>query len=610
MAPEWDDVIEAKDWNFKIFTKGLKNLWELIGDQQARMRKVMIWQIGLSLSRLSLPLLFAAMVNELHNVATQQTFTLTMVGLLLTMVITKTVDPYLHHFVNEKIFIRGLITLENDWPAKAQAKLLELSLGWHETENTGKKIAKINKGIDRLIAIICDLRWQFIPPILYITINTIIMMIIDWRIGLLFTSSIPVAGIIYYFAWKKFAPDWEKWEKCKETSDGFFCQSLINIPTVINYVQEKREMKRIQEIREKMKKYDFNSSLGIQSWFYAATVIMHLALIGAITVGIMLFLKGESNLGAIAYLIITGTTTMELIWGVLNTYIEIMRKLISVERMKQLLNEKIDIPNSAPGKTSGKLKKEVAFKKAIFTYSGKTKPALDEINLIFQKGEITAIAGKSGSGKTTIIKALLKTHKLTNGQIVFDGINIDDLDLFWYRSRFAIVSQEVDIFDTTIKENIAYGFNHATDSQINESLDAAHLNVIINDRDRFPDGVMTLVGERGVRLSGGEKQRLGIARAYLALLGGAEILVLDEATSHLDSEAELIIQNMINKLRKAKNITMIVIAHRLSTIKKADHIYVLDEGQVIESGDHKRLVSKNGLYARLVELQQLGELKK
>ena len=609
MAPEWDDVIEAKDWNFKVFIKGLKDLWGLIGNEQSQMRKVMIWQIGLSLSRLSLPLLFAAMINELHNVSKFQTFTLTMIVLLVTMVIAKTIDPLLHHFVNEKIFIKSLITLENDWPAKAQAKLLELSLDWHETENTGKKIAKINKGIDRLIGIICDLRWQFIPPILYITINTIVMMIIDWRIGLLFTSSIPVAGVIYYFAWKKFAPDWEIWEKGKESSDGFFCQSLINIPTVVNFVQEGREKERIQTVRENMKRHDLNASLGIQTWFCTATIIMHMALIGAIIVGVILFLDGKSSLGAITYLIITGTTTMELIWGVLNSYIEIMRKLISVERMKQLLNEKIDIPNRFPGKTGGKLTDKISFNNAVFTYPGKTEPALKKINLTFKKGKITAIAGKSGSGKTTIIKALLKTHKLTNGQIIFDNHDANQLDLFWYRKRFAAVTQEVDIFDTTIKENVAYGFMSATNAQITEALEAAHLNVILNDADRFPNGVMTLVGERGVRLSGGEKQRLGIARAYLALLGGAEILVLDEATSHLDSEAELIIQNMINKLRSEKSITMIVIAHRLSTIKMADHIYVLDEGQVIESGDHKKLVSKNGLYARLVELQQLGDLK-
>ena len=204
---------------------------------------------------------------------------------------------------------------------------------------------------------------------------------------------------------------------------------------------------------------------------------------------------------------------------------------------------------------------------------------------------------------------LARGYDIGSGRLTLDGNEINQLDRNWFRSRFAVVQQDVDIFDATLQENIRYSFPDATAEEVSQALKAAHLDIILANKERFPDGLETQVGERGVRLSGGEKQRVGIARAYVSLLKGANVLILDEATSSLDSEAERAIQNMINKLRAETQITIVAIAHRLSTIQRADEIFVINGGVITESGDHQKLMAQNGLYSRLVELQKLGELR-
>jgi len=208
-----------------------------------------------------------------------------------------------------------------------------------------------------------------------------------------------------------------------------------------------------------------------------------------------------------------------------------------------------------------------------------------------------------------MIRLISRMYDIDEGSIKLDGRDIRDLDLEYLRKIFAIVQQDVDIFDTTLLENIRYPDAEASEEQVIEALKASHLYEALQNLDRFPDGIKTQVGERGIRLSGGERQRVGIARAYIALLNGARVLILDEATSNLDSEAEKAIQKMIGKVREKLNISIIAIAHRLSTIQKADMIYVINNGNVAESGDHSRLVQENGLYAHLVELQKLGDLR-
>lgn len=221
-----------------------------------------------------------------------------------------------------------------------------------------------------------------------------------------------------------------------------------------------------------------------------------------------------------------------------------------------------------------------------------------------------ALVGPSGSGKSTVTKVLNRFYDVTSGSITLDGIDIRNLDRNWYRRLFAVVLQDVQIFDTTLKDNITYGLGEVSDTELQEALVASCLTETLADTQAFPNGLLTRVGEQGVKLSGGQRQRVGIARAYLALLYDARFLVLDEATSALDSATERDVQHMIETLReKRADITIIAIAHRFSTIQSADRICVVKNGSILECGDHHSLLKQDGLYARLAGLQKLGEAR-
>jgi subfamily B ATP-binding cassette protein MsbA len=238
----------------------------------------------------------------------------------------------------------------------------------------------------------------------------------------------------------------------------------------------------------------------------------------------------------------------------------------------------------------------IDYKQVSFTYPNSQKTVLDGIDFHIEPGEIIALVGRSGGGKSTLVSLLPRFYEVTQGEIQIDGVNICDYALRNLRDQFALVSQHVTLFNDTIARNISYGRLNACDKQsIEHAAEAAYAMEFIRE---LPNQLDTLIGENGVLLSGGQRQRLAIARA---LLKDAPILILDEATSALDTESEHHIQTALTALMK--NRTTLVIAHRLSTIENADRIFVIDHGQLIESGTHTQLLKQNGHYANLYSMQ-------
>jgi len=276
-------------------------------------------------------------------------------------------------------------------------------------------------------------------------------------------------------------------------------------------------------------------------------------------------------------------------------YFNVQKGLGSIKRIDTILLEKTMIKESENPVIKETFDKDIVFEKVSFSYNNyDNKKVLNKIDLEIKKGDVLAIVGSSGAGKTTIADLIPRLYDVTEGRILLDGVNIKDISKNSLRNKMGVVTQESILFNDTIANNIAFGMN-ASDEEIMQAAKVANANEFIS---QMPDGYNTIIGDRGQNLSGGQRQRLTIARA---ILKNPPILILDEATSALDSKSERLVQDALIKLMR--NRTSIVIAHRLSTIQFADEIIVMDKGEIVERGNHISLIAMNGLYSKLVELQ-------
>jgi ABC-type multidrug transport system fused ATPase/permease subunit len=277
-----------------------------------------------------------------------------------------------------------------------------------------------------------------------------------------------------------------------------------------------------------------------------------------------------------------------------NYRMQFMNLLPNIEAVKDMLKDKTYTKIKNGTKTFTGLKSKIELKNVKFSHKERDV-LLDNVSLEIKKDKMTALVGASGSGKSTIVNLLLRLQDVDNGGVLIDNINIKELNIFSFLDKVGFVSQETFIFNASVKENISFGKEYS-DEEVIEAAKFANAHDFIK---KLPDGYDTIVGDRGMRLSGGEKQRIAIARA---IIRKPEVLILDEATSSLDNVSENVVQKAINKV--SKGCTTFIIAHRLSTIQNADIIYVIDEGKVVESGTHKELLSKDGKYKELYQIQK------
>lgn len=333
---------------------------------------------------------------------------------------------------------------------------------------------------------------------------------------------------------------------------------------------------------------------------FASFIILAIfgAIVFVIWYGVRMVNAGEISIGSMFQFVLYSVFVGASIGGIAELYASIQKAIGATERIFEIIDEKAeDVVLIKQEMNLAKLHGNVVFESVQFAYpSRKEIEVLKNISFSATSGEQIAIVGPSGAGKSTLVSLLFRFYDPQNGAIIIDGKNIKDYPLTYLRSQMAVVPQDVLLFGGTIKENIAYGKPNASFEEIVEAAKKANAHTFI---ESFPDKYETLVGERGVKLSGGQRQRIAIARAVLK---DPAILILDEATSSLDSESERLVQEALEKLMKGR--TSIVIAHRLSTVKAADKIVVIDKGEVAEIGSHEELIKKeNGIYRHLSSLQ-------
>jgi ABC transporter fused permease/ATP-binding protein len=481
---------------------------------------------------------------------------------------------------------------------KLYSNLVKLPMSFFSQKRVGELNSRISADItqiqDTLTTTIAEFLRQFI-----LSIGGVILLATESvKLTLLMLSVVPlvaVAAVVFGRFIRKYSKSVQ--DQVAE-SQVIVEETMQGISIVKAFANEWYEIARYDgKIKEVVK---LAIKGGKYRGYFASFIIFCLfgAIVAVVWFGVRLSISGEMSVGQLISFVLYSTFVGASFGGIAELYAQIQKAIGATERVFELLGETPEKINGNQNSNSiQKIQGNVTFKNVSFTYpSRKEMQVLKGVNFTANFGQKIAIVGPSGAGKSTISSLLLRFYDIDCGEILVDGKNIYDYDLENLRGNMSIVPQDVILFGGTIKENIAYGKPNASDEEI--ILAAKQANAL-NFIESFPEKFETLVGERGIKLSGGQRQRIAIARA---LLKNPSILILDEATSSLDSESEKLVQEALEILMEGR--TSIIIAHRLSTIRSADQILVLDQGVIAEQGTHQELIAlENGIYKNLSNLQ-------
>jgi ATP-binding cassette, subfamily B, bacterial len=477
-------------------------------------------------------------------------------------------------------------------------RLHRMPLQMQRSEGVGAIITRLDRSIQGFIGAVTQLLFNVFPALVYLVMSIIIMLRLDWRLALVVIGFAPLPALVAALATpeqtRRERTLLDKWAKIYSR----FNEVLSGIVTVRSFAMEDMEKRRFLDDVAAANRVVIRG-VGIDSGFGAASnLVVTLARVCAIGVGGMLVLEGQLTVGTlIAFLGYVGGL-FGPVQGLTGIYQTIKRASVSLEEIFGILDVQEHLGDAPDAKEVAAIKGDVVFENVRFRYVQEGRPQLDGINLHAKPGETVAIVGPSGSGKTTMMALLMRFYDPLEGSIRLDGEDLRTLRQSSLRRNIGVVLQDPLLFNDTIHANIAYGRPEATPAEVLEAAKAANAHVFI---DKLQDGYQTIVGERGSRLSVGERQRITIARA---LLKNPTLIILDEATSALDAESEALVQDALDRLMRDR--TTFVIAHRLATVVNADKIVVLMDGKIAETGRHRDLMAQNGYYASLVKRQTRG----
>ncbi len=495
-------------------------------------------------------------------------------------------DQFLRHTIGERFLY--------DLRVRLYDHLQRLSLSFFERTSTGELMSRVSNDVNALEQFITH--GTILTAVAFVRLfgATIILLTLEWRLALL--SLLPVPLIALGLRWfnRRARPIYRRVRDRLGDINARLQDDLAGIRVIQAFGQEAVELERFRSVSAT---YMGERIASIKTWstFFPA-------------LGFLSNLGGVLVLGAGAYMVVQGQVTLGTLVAFLSyivAFYEPIRRLTDIDniiqqagaagdRIFELLDETPDIRDADDAVAVHNVRGEVQFENVHFDY-GDGEEVLHDVNFHVQPGEVVALVGPSGAGKTSIANLLCRFYDPTHGRVLLDGHDLRGVQIDSLRQHVAVVLQDTFLFNGSVRRNLLYGKPHATEAELFAAAQAAYAHDFILS---LPEGYDTEIGERGVKLSGGQRQRLALARAILA---DPRVLILDEATSSVDAEAEYLIQQALEEVLKGR--TALVIAHRLSTIRNADKIIALENGRIREVGNHSELLARNGLYSKLYQRQ-------
>lgn len=497
--------------------------------------------------------------------------------------------------LHQMAFLRNVAV--RDLRREIYQKLLRLPMAYYTDERKGQIMARFTNDVAEVEwSVMGALEALFRQPVMII-LYLITLLGISWELTLFVIVVLPITGLMIGLIGKSLKRTAKKGQEelgevvtsLEETVGGIRIVKGFTAEDIFNRYFNKVNDQHFKLMVRLFRKQYLTSPLG--------------ETLSAITIALILWFGGNLVLDGhtlngeffILYIVIF-SQMISPARALSESFVRVQRGISASERIDEILTADEQVLESNAAESISKFKNQIEFRNVSFKYGD--EPVLKNINLTVKRGESIALVGPSGGGKTTLVDLMPRFYDVSEGEILLDGKNIKDFKVYDLRSLFGIVSQQSILFNDSVKNNLLIGNQYASDKQVIDALHAANAHGFAVS---LSDGLDTGVGEAGNKLSGGQKQRLSIARA---ILNDPPIMIMDEATSALDTESERLVQDALEKLTEGR--TSFVIAHRLSTVQHADRIIVIDKGEIVEMGNHTELLEKNGLYKRLVDLQDLS----
>ncbi len=477
---------------------------------------------------------------------------------------------------------------------RVQRHVTRLPVSYFDSTKTGVLISRVMTDAEGIRNLVGTGLAQLVGGFVTATVGLAALFYLNWRLTVMTLIILVLFGLVMTTMFKKLRPLFRERGKINAEVTGRLGETLGGVRIIKAYSVEKREQLVFAKGAHRLLRNVAQTVTGVSASTSAASLAI--GMIGALMIlmGGRAIIAGDWTVGAmLQYMVFTGVVVAPVI-SIASIGTQITEAFAGLDRIREILGTSTELDEDASRASIEELHGDIALDGVTFAYN-EGEPVLRDVSLSASAGTTTALVGSSGSGKSTLVSLVMAFNRPQEGRVLVDGRDLSTLKLADFRRQLGVVLQENFLFDGSVASNISFARRHATRAEIEQVSRIAHADEFIRG---FPEGYDTIVGERGIKLSGGQRQRVAIARAILA---DPRILILDEATSSLDSESESLIQDGLRALRRGR--TTFVIAHRLSTIQSADQIVVLEHGQIVERGTHVELLAAAGRYRELYDTQ-------